>query len=44
MFPTAGCPGLALLSLPCWVLGDRHLGAQGELGDSSCVTEEKKSV
>lgn len=42
MFPTAGCPGLALLSLPCWVLWDRHLGAQGELGDSSCVTEEEK--
>lgn len=45
----AGCPGLeaavlGLLSLPCWVLWDRHLGAQDELEDSFCVTEWEKSV
>lgn len=41
---TAGCPRLeaallGLLSLPWWVLWDRHLGAQDELGDSFHVTE-----
>lgn len=33
---------LGLLSLPWWVLWDRHLGAQDELGDSFRVTEQEK--